>query len=154
MSLSKPAAKSPDALALVIRYSRGRIRSTRETEAFLASHGVSQAAAANAIRQARSRGLIDDRISAYLWASHWARQCWPTAVIRNRLEEKGFEAGAIESAACRIDNEHSEQERAVRYCAQRSKKGAAKNSLARSLTARGFDLDLIETLLNAKNAKP
>ncbi len=147
MSLSKPG-RSADALALVLRYARPRVRSTREAAAYLHRRGVSARAASQAIRQAQSMGVLDDLACARLWAGQWARQGYALSTIRQRLLERGLNERVAGEAADWIASVESDQARARELLAARVGRGQTQRAqLARTLASKGFDPELIDQLL-------
>ena len=141
------------ALELVSRYTQGRVRSIRETLEYLIRRGITVVEVHRAIAEAKARGLLDDRVAAQLWAEHWARRGYAWAMIRVRLREKGFDERTITELA----NQHhatEEDEAAARRLIAASLRRSSnpprrqRSRLARTLAARGFDLDLIEQVLN------
>ena len=147
MSSSKPGTRT-DVLALVIRYARARVRSTREAAAYLASHGIAPRTASHALARARLMGLLDDRVCARLWAETWARQNYAAAAIRQKLEAKGLEAGVVAAALRALEAEQDDRARARDVIARRLRRRSAHRAqLARALASRGFDADVIEQVL-------
>ena len=152
MSSSKPGNDpTTRALAAAARYVRSGARSTSEVIRYLQRRGLPPATAARVVSDYRTRGLLDDRVCARLWAGHWARRGYAWAAIRVKLSAKGLAEEAIAAAAGEWDAPEDDMARARQIMAAHpaSRGGAhARVRAARALSARGFDADLIERLLN------
>lgn len=144
-------------LAAARRYVRTGVRSTAEVLRYLQRHGLPPAAAARVVSGYQACGLLDDRACARLWAEHWARRGYAWAAIQPRLVTKGLPDEATAASAGRLDTPQEDMVRARRLVAQRryqSAGGRGRARLARTLSARGFDADLIEQLLEESCSPP
>ncbi len=151
MSASKPDNDARQVLAAAARYVRSGVRSTSEVRGYLLRHGLPPQTAARVVSEYRTRGLLDDRACARLWAEHWARRGYAWAAIREKLSGKGLAEEAITAAAGRLNAPEQEIDRARRLIAGRVWLRAdtrQRARVARALSLRGFDVDLIEQLLS------
>ena len=152
MSSSKRANERSPLLDLVGRYTRRGVRSIQEVRASLERRGVPPAVAARAIAQAQALGMLDDEAGARLWADQWARRGYAWDAIRAKLSLKGFSDQAIERAATRLGLAGDDEARARLVAAAHLRRQRARPqsrwALARTLTSRGFDADVIERVLN------
>ena len=124
--------------------------------ALLRRHGVSARGAVRAVKTYQAQGLLDDHTAARLWADHWARQGYAWVAIRAKLAAKGFPVRAVEAVAQRLAHPAEETTRARQLVAQQLRAGATsqqRSRLARRLSSRGFDSELIETLLGEWSQK-
>ncbi len=152
MSSSKPEHERSRLLRLVGRYTRGGVRSTQEVRAYLERRGVPSTAAARVIAEYQTLRILDDEAGARLWADQWARRGYAWDAIQARLSLKGFTEQAIERAAKRLGLAGDDEARARLIVATRLRRQDARPpnrwSLARTLTSRGFDADVIERVLS------
>ena len=149
MSSSKPEADAR-LRAAIPRYVRSGVRSTHEVLHYLRRRGLSARAAARWVSAYQAQGVLDDRAAARLWADHWARQGYAAAAIRRKLTDKDFSDAIIQHIANRYCPPTDDEARARLLLAQRTRAGpqrATRSRLARTLTSRGFDTELIERLL-------
>ena len=143
------------ALAAAARYVRSGVRSTSEVLRYLQRRGLPPVAAARVVSGYCTRGLLDDRACARLWADHWARRGYAWAAIRVKLSAKGLANEAIAAAAGELDAPEDDMARARQIvAAHTSSHAGARVRMARTLSARGFDADLIERLLNESSSPP
>ena len=151
MSSSKAGDEFAHALAAALRYTRAGVRSTQEVLNYLHRRGVAPRLARRVIGEARARGVLDDHACARLWAEHWARRGYAWSAIRLRLCAKGLDEDAIEQAANQQERASDDDARARLVVARQRRHGAGprqRSRLARTLTARGFDTDLIQQVLD------
>lgn len=96
--------------------------------------------------------MLDDEAGARLWADQWARRGYAWDAIRAKLSLKGFSDQAIERAATRLGLAGDDEARARLVAATHRRRQHARPqsrwALARTLTSRGFDTDVIERVLN------
>ena len=149
MSSSKPGSSGGrQARSGIGRYLASGVRSTHEVLAYLAARGVPAREAARLVSAYAARGILDDRACARLCADHWGRQGYAASAIRAKLAGKGLPARLIEEAV-REPSRPDEEERRARALvppgALRSPR--RRMQLARKLSARGFDGELIERIL-------
>ena len=148
---SGPSGRWGDALQLVDRYTRGRVRSTGEVLAYLRRHGVSSSTAAHVIAASRARGSLDDHACARLWADHWARRGYAWSAIRARLTAKGLAEDVIDAGLRRLAAEATDEDRARALVASSLRRRGTRpvdvHSVARALQARGFDEEVIARVL-------
>ena len=146
MSSSNPEGiSSSGALAAARRYTRAGTHSAYEVRTYLCRRGCSSLVIRQAMRELRSRGLIDDGACARLWAEQWARAGYAWAAIRQRLNAKALSDTAIELAASRVGSSEADDEARARLLAARARYRSARQ-LARALAARGFEPDMIERI--------
>lgn len=151
MSSSKPRDELARTLALVARYTRAHVRSTREVLTSLTRRGVSPEVASKTVVEAQRYGMLDDVAAARLSAEHWARAGYGWSAIHQKLTEKGFQARTIDTVATSLGDASSDEARARAVVARqlRRKTGAFQRArVARTLVARGFDSELIERILH------
>jgi regulatory protein len=117
-----------------------RDRSTQELDLRLAVAGVDRVTRADVLETFARAGLVDDARFARGRASALAERGWGDAAVRADLERRGIPAEATEEAVSALD---PEPERAARIVARR---GPGPRT-ARYLAARGFDADLVESLV-------
>jgi SOS response regulatory protein OraA/RecX len=125
------------------------VRSRAQVRAYLTRRGVPARRQAALVARCAAQGLLDDRAAARLWAETWVRRGLPAAVIRGRLAARGFDERTIQHA-CATLGRASDDEALARVAAARL--GRARPSrprLARALTARGFDEDVVARVLGA-----
>lgn len=156
MSSSKPESDPRGILAGTLRYAQAAVRSTHEVRSYLRRRGVPQAVTARIIAECQARGVLDDRLSAALWAEQWSRRGYAWAAIRVKLNAKGFDEQTIhtigKTKACA-----SHEEARARLVVQRARGRPgprARMRLARRLASRGFDPDVIEQLLGDPLTSP
>ena len=127
------------------------MRSAHEVRAYLLRRGAAPEAAARALTACRAQGLIDDAACARLWADHWARRGYAAAAIRAKLSEKGLDARTIDRAVDDLVPSTDDAARARALLDRRLERAprASRPALARLLTARGFDPDVTEQVLDA-----
>ena len=132
-----------------IRYVQAAPRSAQEVRSYLLRRRAPRDLASRIVAECRSHGLLDDRASAALWTEQWSRRGYAWAVIRVKLSAKGFDEQTIETIgktkACACD-----EEARARLVVQRVRGRSGPSTrvrLARRLSARGFDPDVIERLL-------
>jgi SOS response regulatory protein OraA/RecX len=157
MSSLKPANDPSRALAMVGRYTRGRVRSSQEVLTYLGRRGVSPATATRVIAECRARGMLDDEACARLWADHWARRGYAWEAIRAKLAAKGVSGPVVDRAARRLGTAGDDEGRARHVVAsyqRRPHAGGASQRLARALRARGFDPEVIERVLAEPTPPP
>ena len=141
------------AVAAVARFARRRVRSTAEVRAYLRRRGVSDVTAEHVLAACRARSLLDDPAAARLWAEQWARAGYAWSVIREKLTAKGFDEAVLERLERTVGTVAEDAARArgliTRDVQQPPHRNTAQERarLARRLTARGFDPELIESLL-------
>jgi len=137
---------------VVIRYTRASARSTREVLAHLTRHGIPERLAVRVVAESKTRGLVDDRACARLWADHWARQGYAGSAIRLKLEAKQLDEQTIHDAMHRSDRAQPDEARAREVVASylrrhRQPPARQRMGVARVLATRGFDPELIERVL-------
>ena len=148
MSSSKPAGDKARILVALPRYLRTKVRSTREAVGYLRRRGVPPQQASRAVAECRTRGLLDDRACARLWADHWARGGYAASAIRLKLAAKGLPDGVIEDVTRPYGAPAEEEARARRVVDASRRRGTRQaGRLARRLAARGFEADLIERIV-------
>ena len=164
MSSSNRASDAERLLAVVRRYTQRSVRSISDVRTYLvARRRVAPSVAARVIAACRARGILDDEAAARLWAEQWAQHGYAWAAIRVKLSAKGFEEPAIERAERRL-KAFSDDERAqslvAAYRARQARSSRSStpsvtlssretNRLARMLSARGFESDVIERAVQA-----
>ena len=156
MSSSKPETDPRGLRAGAIRYVQAAPRSAREVWSYLDRRRVPRGLASRIVAECRSHGLLDDRVSAALWAEQWLRRGYAWAVIRTKLSAKGFHEQTIETIGKTLARACDEEARA-RLMVQRVRGRSSPSTrvrLARRLTARGFDPDVIERLLGDPLTSP
>ncbi|MBI4004197.1 MAG: RecX family transcriptional regulator [Candidatus Omnitrophica bacterium] len=125
------------------------MRSTHEVRSYLRRRGVPPALTARLIAECQARGVLDDRLSAALWAEAWSRRGFAWAAIRVKLNARGFDERTIQTIGKTMARASQEEARA-RLVVQRVRGRPGPHTrvrLARQLSARGFDSDVIEQLL-------
>jgi SOS response regulatory protein OraA/RecX len=153
MSSSKPGAESPAAdraVAALTRYVRRTVRSTHEARAYLQRLGYPSDLITRAVQACVTRGELEDGACGRLWAEHWARQGYAWAAIRERLLAKGLDEAAVAAAARAVGTQDADAERARALLGHRRITGTGalrRARLARLLSAKGFDAETIEHLL-------
>ena len=149
MSSSRAVTDSAVARTLAIRFSKSRVRSRQELEARLKLAQVSSRVASKIVNECQAAGLVDDEACAQLWAGHWARRGFAWGVIRQRLADKGLAASAIEQAGAAIGvGSHADEARAREMAAGCHADAKGMQRLARRLSARGFEAEVIEKVLS------
>ena len=141
----------PDRWGEAPRYLKSGVRSTHEVLTYLRRRGISAGRAASLVAAYRAQGLLDDRAAARLWADHWARQGYASAVVRLKLEAKGFSSDVSDATITQFVPSTDDEARARLVAAQRAHRATgrlARTHLARGLASRGFDSDLIERILH------
>ena len=136
---------------LVSRYTGGSVRSTQEVRAYLERRGVPSTVAARVIAECQTLGMLDDEAGARLWADQWARRGYAWTAIHAKLSLRGFSDETVERAAKRLGMAGDDEARARLVAASLRRhraRPATRWSLARTLTSRGFDADVIERVLN------
>ena len=163
MSSSKPAGKPPEddrAVSALARYVRHAVRSTHEARAYLQRLDTSPERVTSAIRIGVARGDLNDAACARLWAEQWARQGYAWAMIRERLRAKGLDEAAVAAGARAIGAPESDAERARAWIHARhparadAQEAPGRARLSRLLSARGFDSELIEQVVNETAGHP
>ena len=135
-------------MTALTRYARTGVRSRQQLLSYLSRGGVPPRTAVRLLAECEALGLVDDAAGARLWAEQWARRGYGWAAIRAKLEARGFGPRAIEQAAARSGLAAEDEARARVFLAGRQRsRSTARDRLARSLAARGFEPDLIERLL-------
>lgn len=131
-----------------------------EVRRYLRQRGVTGPEADRILEACRRRGVVDDRACAQLWADHWGRQGYAAAAIRAKLAAKALPAPAIDDAlqaALSGDEEARARQVAADYLARahaaRPAGSRLINRLARRLSARGFDPDVIARILPDAHAE-
>lgn len=157
-SLKPPPDELSRARILVGRYARGRVRSIREVLAYLRRRGVPSATAARVIVECRARGMLDDETCARLWADHWARRGYAWQAIHAKLTAKGLDEQAIGRVARRfgtaVDDEAARARRVATAYLRRHHATGTTQRLARTLSSRGFDSEVIERVLTESIGSP
>ena len=151
MSSSKLEDNTQRALTAATRYVRAGVRSTREALTYLQRRGVPGDLARRTVAAFHARGVLDDRACARLWAEHWARAGYAWSAIRRRLADKGLDEHTIEHAAAQWGRASDDDARARFVAAQHARRGVGprqRTRVARALSSRGFESDLIERVLN------
>ncbi len=151
MSSSKPDNNARGVLAAAARYVRTGVRSSAEVRRYLHRHGVSPQTAARVVSEYRASGQLDDRACARLWADHWARGGYAWMAIRAKLSAKGLPSETIAGVTDELGAPAEEMARARQMVVARTPPHPTTRDrarLARTLSGRGFDTDLIERLLN------
>ncbi len=154
ISSSRPGDDPHRLLAVATRYTQRGVRSTQDVLAHLRRAGASAGTAARVVVECRSRGIVDDRACAQLWADHWARRDYAWSAIRLKLSEKGLDAQTIDTAAHKLGNASQDEARARHAVTDAQRRSSSRSTphqadrLARTLASRGFDSDLIERILN------
>ena len=161
------SSRDPNDLArgieLVRRYTQQSVRSVRDVRAYLARRRIAPSVAARVIAACRARGILDDEAAARLWAEQWARRGYARAAIRVKLAAKGFEESAIERAGRRLEALSDDDQAQSLVAAYRNRQARPSqphvpsvtpssreaSRLARMLSARGFDADVIERVVQA-----
>ena len=139
------------AVTLALRYVQAGVRSRQNVVTYLRRRGVAADSANRAVTALCTRGLLDDRTGARLWADHWARRGYARMAIRLKLAARGFDDEIVDHAIARLgisgDDEARAREVAARFGHARAGR-SERTRAARTLAARGFDPDLIEQVLN------
>jgi SOS response regulatory protein OraA/RecX len=134
------------------------VRSIQDVRTYLTQRGFPPAAAARAVSDCRTRGLLDDVACARLWAEHWADAGYASAAIHAKLAAKGFHADTIHDTTARLaasaDDEARARLVANAFLARRGASTRQRASLARRLASRGFDPDVIERVLDESCGPP
>ena len=150
MSLSKPAGEA-EALRIARNYLSRRVHSRKELELYLRRRGLSGNTITRVAEACEASGLVDDAVCAKLWAEHWARSGFSWRIIAQRLKAKGLNARTIASASEKTSLAREDKARArlmaERLLARRPT-GMTREQLSRRLSARGYDSDTIESLLD------
>lgn len=139
-------------VTLAVRWLRRGVRSESEVLAYLRRRGCSAATASRVIAECRARGLLDDEACARLWADQWARRGYAWTAIREKLSVKGLPGPAIDRTGSRLGLASGDESRArqlVTSALPRAGHATPQQAsrLARMLTSRGFDADVIERVL-------
>ena len=135
-------------LSTLPRYLRARVRSTSEVTDYLRRRGVPPQQASRAVAECRTRGFLDDRACARLWADHWARGGYAASAIRLKLAAKGL-PGEVIGEVTRAYGAPADEEARARLVAAAARRRGSREAgrLARALVARGFEADLIERIV-------
>lgn len=153
MSLSKRAHDpSSRALALARQYLRFGTRSTEQLRTYLRTRQVPEQRIQSIVADCTRLGLLDDRACATLWANTLAERGYAWVAIRQQLRANGLDAQLIEQVLSPLQACADDAQRARLLVHARSRRGAGtdrrhRNRLARLLSQRGFDADLIEQIL-------
>lgn len=150
---------------VLARYLRTGTRSTQEALTYLNTRGIPTRIAARLVAEFRQARLLDDRTCARLCADHWARRGYSREAIRARLAQKQLGHRDIEAAVRALGDRSDELERAERFVTEQlrhrwritgrpdasgSRQAAVRERarLTRQLALRGFELELIEQVVN------
>ena len=139
-------------LALALRYVRAGVRSGHEVRTYLRRRGVAAETASRAVTAlSTTRGVLDDRACARLWADQWARRGYASTAIRVKLSAKGLDDVTIDHAITQLQISSDDDARAREVVARYARSDVGRQGrarMARTLASRGFDSDLIEQVLN------
>jgi SOS response regulatory protein OraA/RecX len=150
MSSSKPS-ECADVPERLFRELQRRVRSVAETRAAWLRAGLAPQTVAHALASARVRGLLNDGACARLWAGTWARQGYAWAVIRRRLLDKGLDDAAVAEAESAIGGPSADGDRARAFLKRQSRRKTPQ-ALGRLLLARGFEADVMDSLLASRTS--
>ena len=139
----EPEAPRTEALAVATRALARREHSQRSLRERLQRTGVTPEDAEAVVEELRHAGLVDDARFAEERARVLAERGKADAAIRFELERAGVGAAEIEVALGSLD---PERERAAALVARRG----ATPATARLLAGRGFDEELVATLVAAE----
>jgi len=149
MSSSKPADDSSRALRLARRYLRFGTRSTAQLRAFLRTRYVPEGLIESVTATCLRERLLDDRACATLWANTLAERGYAVAAVREQLLAKGLDTTLVKQVLARLCTHADDAQRArlvvQTYVRRHAEPG--RRRLARLLSQRGFDADLIEQIL-------
>ena len=160
MSSSKPDRhEARDALQLARRYLRFGTRSSAELRAYFSSRGVAEAEGEAVLTECARLGWINDEACATLWATTLAERGFAWRAVRERLLAKGLDAELIARVIRPFATQATDEHRASvlvrdRLRGRRLADPRERSRVARLLTARGFDHELIERVLAASPDSP
>ena len=154
MSSSSPVRDEAKqrALRLVRRLLRYRPRSIAEVRAYLTSRGLTRELRDEVIADSRRRGWLDDQAVAKLLTTGLADRGYGSERIRRRLLEAGLDERLIKDSG---DDEARARAVAAEFLSRgRLSREQAHARLARRLSSRGFQADLIERVLTETLGPP
>lgn len=149
------AGQAGRARSAVRRYLRFGTHSIAEVRAYLKARHVSDSTSNTLLAECAQQGLVDDRISATLWASRLCEQGYAWTAIRDRLRAKGFDEPLINDVLQPLQRNADDATRARTLARARSRRRPPDGPhLARWLAHRGFDSDLIDRVLADTTTRP
>ena len=156
MSSSKLLPDQERWLRLTRRYLRFGTRSTAQARAYLRSRGAADRAIQQTIAYATQHGWLDDRACGRVQAVSLADRGFSDAAIHRRLIAQGLDERLVGRTLQALRAEADEATRARRVVDERLARRRApaaesiqrrRGRLARLLSQRGFDPELIEQVL-------
>lgn len=143
--MSEPTERT--ALQDAVRWLKQADRTEAELRERLAQRGHEASAIETAIARLREVGYVnDDRLAGRIAESAASERLEGREKIRWRLEGRGLDDGLVESHVTHLD-EGSEVDRAKQAVQRRFRNEVDAARMARFLATRGFDEDVIRTVL-------
>ena len=147
------------ARTLASRYLRFGTRSTAQLRAYLTARDIPARLIGREIVECSRKGWLDDRACATLWATTLADRGYAWAAIHDQLLAKGFDAILIDrllaTQAAREPDDIRVRTTADGYVRRRARSGRSlRSGLARHLSSRGFDAELIDRVLTDSLGPP
>lgn len=147
------AAKGERVMTLALAYLARQACTAQQLSAYLARKGESVEAIARTVAHCRARGYLDDRAYAQRWAeARLAKYPMGVARLQDELRGKGIEELDIAALLADLYPRHQERLLAERVAvgAERRRGGISLRKLSQLLGSRGFDEDVIESVLASR----
>lgn len=153
-SASDPSATDAErAVQLAVAYLARQACTAQQLSAYLTRKGVADEAIAPTVAHCRARGYLDDRAYAQRWAeARLAKYPMGAARLQDELRRKGIEESTLAALLTALYPPRQERvlaERLVAAAARRRGEMSVRK-LALLLGQRGFDEDVIESVLASR----